>query len=396
MDIYGRDQRTYNVHRTRGEGWFLHIHTLTIGVQLACLLFAIFRTSSAASATMVNNFLISTPLDLENFYLLDGCSVSVNRSRIVFSKVNYVLSTENVGYFVSRSATNIRLLFACASLNLVVCTINRLWLWMALHEVRHHFAVIRHDLFIAWEFCLTIICVVLLKPVEEENKSLRFYFLKCTRRRANNFTTVTSYIELQVSFYTTLALFLLNALVAIIVRLKKNPGEGIINCEATQPETPYNYKWEGPGILQQQQQQQERLQSYDLPPSAMRHGEGEGTTIPGNEGVFDTTAGHVGPLEHVENRHFTPGFGPSVSRPMTPSTTTPDPGTLLNREDGAMSAPESSWRSPGDGLHVLAHPPWEASLTRFQSPPPPLSLGRMRTTQGDATTEETVELEHRR
>ncbi|ESS67129.1 hypothetical protein TcG_04898 [Trypanosoma cruzi] len=392
MNIYGRDQRAYNLHRTRGEGWLLHVHTLTIGVQLACLLFAIFRTSNAASATMANNFFVTSVLDLDDFYLLDGCSVLVNRSRTVFSKVSYSLSTENVGYFISRSATNIRLLFTCAFLNFVVCTINRLWLWMTLQELRHHFVVIRHDLFIAWELCLIIICIVLLKHVEEENKSLRFYLLKCTRRQANNFTTVTSYIELRVSFYMTLALFLLNALVAIFVRLKNNPGKRILNHEATQLETPYNHASEGPGM----QQQQQRFQSYDLSPPGVRHGEGEGTKISGNEVVLGTTAAHVGPLEHVEKRHFSPSFGPSVSRPMTPSTTTPDPGTLQNREDGAMSAPENSWRSPGDGVHALAHPSWEASLTRFQPPPPPPSLGRMRAAQGDAATEETVELEHRR
>ncbi|RNF09163.1 uncharacterized protein Tco025E_07020 [Trypanosoma conorhini] len=391
MNIYSRDQQIYNIQRTRGERWLLHLYTLSTGVQVVCFLFAIIRTANAASDSFENNFFVTSPLDLGPLRLWDNCSLSVSSSYTMFTNVSYSLSTRNVGYFVSRSVTNIRMLFTCAALNIVVCAINRLWVWLEIRELRYHFVVIRHDVFVVWELFLTIVGIVLLQPVANESEVLSKYFSYCAQKRPYGLGNVSRYVELYVSFFTALAVFSLAALAAVVVRCKKVPGDEEMEASAVQPHLPPQrllsvYSAGEAGRRWQPPQQQ----LYNPPPHVGRNAGGQGDFRPSNDVAFHTAAAPVAPLvppEDFERRHSAPSFGPSISRPMTPNTLGPDPGTLHHRGDAAVSARDGS--STGAGAQPL---------TRFQPPPPPPppSLGRQRDTQGDAATEATVELENQR
>ncbi|RNF08475.1 hypothetical protein TraAM80_02700 [Trypanosoma rangeli] len=373
MNIYGREQKIYNVERTLCERWLLHLYTFATGVQLACFIFGIIRTANAASEILDNSFFITSPLQIKPLTLKDSCSLLVEyHPETIFSSVKYLVSTDNVGYFISRNATNIRLLFTCAALNIVVCAINRMWVWMEMHEMRYHFVVIRHDVLIVWELFLTIIGIVMLEPVARERDILSTYFLKCAKTRRYALGRVTNYMELHVSFYLALSVFTLNALAAVVIRTRKNPGDGMMETPTLPPHLPPQLpSTYAPG------ETHPRRQLHNPPLHGVRNEGGNEGLQPSNGMALDTTAapmGPAGPVENIEHRCSDQGFGPSVSQPMTPITLGPRLGHLHRRDDGAMSVMDSSCRSGGVGAQLSLPPAAEAPLARFQVPPPSPSL----------------------
>ncbi|ORC84181.1 uncharacterized protein TM35_000481420 [Trypanosoma theileri] len=418
MHIYGRDQQAFRLRRSYGERFLLHCFTFVSCVQVACFLLAIIRTSNAAGNSMDNNFFFSTSLKLKPFYLDEACGIRITYSRTFFSGVTFLLDPSNVTYIVSRCATNIRLLFTCVALHLVVCVINRTSVWAGVRDVRYHFVVLRKDLFTMWELFLMVVSFVLLWTVNSENRILVLYLRSCGYSSAGTFSQILPYTELYVSLFISLAIWVLNAIAGIFMKCKKNPRDKLLKEEIAQREllnqmnefniengvhhnrehhltSTMGYHEGGEPVLASAATHEMPTLETQLPP----RGSVAAATARTSQSVLPAAVAAAAAAPSSFS------FGPSVSRPQTPTTVGLDPRGFPHVDSAADLAANVSWRSRdltdrvASTSAVIPVVPTgtgtgtgTGSSSRFQPPPPPPSANARRSGQHDGATEDTVEL----
>ncbi|KPA78352.1 hypothetical protein ABB37_06477 [Leptomonas pyrrhocoris] len=229
MHIYGKDQQAFHLERTEAELWWSRLNVLIVIVQLACFLAAIIRTSTNANNSMSNPFFSISPLQLKEPYLQAGCLYNVTRTHAFFRNVTYTMSADNVGYFVSRGALNIRYLMAITAVHVVVSMLNRLWFETNTHEIRYHFVVFRKDMVTTWEVLLMVLGMVMTWGVTKENQIMTDYLVACGGGEGGAFyNSVQPYTELIVSYIVSIAVTVLNALFAIWNLSKENPRDKML------------------------------------------------------------------------------------------------------------------------------------------------------------------------
>lgn len=226
MHIYGKDQQAFHLQRTEAERWWSRLNVLIVVVQLACFLAAIIRTSTNASNSMSNSFFAISPLNLKAAYVQEGCEYNVTRTHAFFRNVTYTMRPDNVGYFVSRGALNIRYLMAITAVHVVVSMLNRLWFETNTHEIRYHFVVFRKDMVTTWEVLLMVLGMVMTWGVTKENQIMTDYLNACnTASGGSYYNSVQPYTELIVSYIVSIAITFINALFAIWNLSKENPRD---------------------------------------------------------------------------------------------------------------------------------------------------------------------------
>ncbi|CAJ1024952.1 hypothetical protein NXY56_002802 [Leishmania guyanensis] len=380
MHIYSKDQQAFHLQRTAAEKWWSRMNTFIVVVQLACFLSVIIRTVSAASNSMTNNFFVNSILSLTPPYIVDGCVFNVTRRHAFFNNVQFSMSKDNIGYFVSRGVLNIRYLIALAGVHVVVSATNRLLFETNTHEIRYHFVIFRKDMLTTWEILLMVLAFVVTLGITEENRIMTNYITFCSKQRtvSNSFYhSVQPYTELIVSYIVSIAATVINGAFAVWNLSDKNPLD-IMRREAKQ----------------RQEEWKKMMQQYY---GVSYPGTTTTTTVSPNEdaaaappasGNGSAKDGEAGPLQHPHNRtthkglghHLTaissslrrrrshsensleldvlqpslqpalssspqqaqgaPQIGPSVSRPLTP---------LLNDEYDQVEMPEMRPQRVGEG-----------------------------------------------
>lgn len=231
MHIYGKDQQAFHLQRTQAETWWSRLNTLIVIVQLACFLSAIIRTGTNASNSMSNSLFINSVLALKSPYLVSGCVYNVTRTHAFFSNVQYQLSPDNVGYFVSRGVLNIRYLMAITVVQVVVSAVNKVWFETNTHEIRYHFVVFRKDMVTTWEVLLIVLGFVMTLGVTKENQIMTDYVTQCAGAGTigtSFYHSVQPYTELIVSYIVSMAFTVINALFAIWNLSKENPRDAML------------------------------------------------------------------------------------------------------------------------------------------------------------------------
>lgn len=231
MHIYGKDQQGFHLSRTRSETWFTRLHTIEVALQLACWITSLVRLSNAADKSMDNSFFSPSNLRLKPTFLVEGCEYHVVRDHAFFSNVSYILSPDNIEYFVSRSVLNIRYLLALTGVYLVVCTVNRIWFETNTHEIRYHFVVFRKDMVTTWEVLLMIMGIVLVLSINRENDILEEYLTICLENPLQDmkeYPSIFPLVELYVSYFVSLGILVINVLVAVWNMAKPNPRDEML------------------------------------------------------------------------------------------------------------------------------------------------------------------------
>ncbi|KPI84198.1 hypothetical protein ABL78_6738 [Leptomonas seymouri] len=229
MHIYGKDQQAFHLQRTEAELWWSRVNVLVVVVQLACFLAAIIRTGTNASNSMTNSFFSMSPLQLKSPYLKQGCEYNVTRSHAFFRNVNFKMSPDNVGYFVSRGVLNLRYLMAITAVHVVVSMLNRLWFETNTHEIRYHFVVFRKDMVTTWEMLLMVLGLVMTFGVTEENQIMTDYLTACgTEAGGAYYHSVLPYTELIVSYIVSIVITVINALFAAWNLSMENPRDKLL------------------------------------------------------------------------------------------------------------------------------------------------------------------------
>ena len=229
MHIYGKDQQAFHLQRTETERWWSRLNVLIVIVQLACFLSAIIRTSTNSNNSMTNSFFAISALQLKAPYLQPGCEYKVTRTHAFFRNVTYIMSADNIGYFVSRGALNIRYLMAITAVHVVVSMLNRLWFETNTHEIRYHFVVFRKDMVTTWEVLLMVLGMVMTWSVTRENQIMTDYLDACNG--ASNgayYNSVQPYTELIDSYIVSIAITFINAVFAIWNLSKENPRDEML------------------------------------------------------------------------------------------------------------------------------------------------------------------------
>ncbi|CAC9486696.1 conserved hypothetical protein [Leishmania infantum JPCM5] len=226
MHIYSKDQQAFHLQRTPAEKWWSRANTFIVVVQLACFLSVVIRTIAGASNSMSNSFFTNSVLSLKAPYIVDGCVYNVTRRHALFNNVQYSLSRDNVGYFVSRAVLNIRYLIALAAAHVVVSATNRLWFETNTHEIRYHFVVFRKDMITTWEILLMVLSFVVTLGITEENRIMTDYITHCAANRSTSghfYNSVQPYTELIVSYIISISATVINGAFAVWNLSKKNP-----------------------------------------------------------------------------------------------------------------------------------------------------------------------------
>ncbi|KAH9597723.1 hypothetical protein LSM04_008770 [Trypanosoma melophagium] len=412
MHIYGRDQQAFRLRRSYGEKFLLHCFTFVSCVQVACFLLAIIRTSNSVRNSMENNFFFSSKLELKPIYFNDCCGVTISYPRAFFSNVTFHLDPLNVTYLVSRCATNIRMLFTCVALHLVICVINRSSVWVGVRDVRYHFVVLRKDLFTVWEVFLMVVSFILLWGVNSENQLLARYLRTCRAPAAGTFSHIMPYAELYVSLFLSLTIWVINAIAGVFVRCKKNPRDKLIKEEKAQRELLNQMNEHNP------EKDDHNSREHPLNNTIGNHGgdpviasaatHGMSILDPNLQpkdsafggGTNTQTASHNAAAVAAPPSSLS--FGPSVSHPQTPTTVGLEPRGFSTVDSAADLAGNMSWRSRDLTDRVvspLAVVPvvgigtgTGTSSSQFHPPPPPASSNARRGGQYDGATDDTVEL----
>ncbi|KAG5479882.1 hypothetical protein LSCM4_05890 [Leishmania orientalis] len=238
MHIYSKDQQAFHLQRTLSEKWWSRVNTFIVVVQLACFLSVIVRTATGASNSMTNNFFTQSVLSLKAPYLVDGCVFNVTRRHAFFNNVHYVMSRENVGYFVSRGALNIRFLIAITGVHAVLSATNRLWFETNTHEIRYHFVIFRKDMVTTWEILLMVLGFVVTLGLVEENRIMTEYINFCSSNAGSSvlYNSVQPYTELMVSYIISMVATVINGAFAVWNLSKKNPLDAMVRETKRQQE----------------------------------------------------------------------------------------------------------------------------------------------------------------
>ncbi|CAD2221105.1 hypothetical protein, conserved [Angomonas deanei] len=233
MHLYSKDQQAFHLTRTRAEKWFTRVNTLLVAVQLACWLCAIIRTASNGSNSMRNSLFVQSDLQLREVYLTANCSYNVTRTHAFFNNVTFTMSPDNIEYFVSRGVLNIRYLMAITGVYLVVSAWNRVWFETNTHEIRYHFVIFRKDMVSTWEILLLVMGLVITFGVAEENKIMGDYLEYCNGQLYQGvYSSVLPYVELYVSYFISVAVTVINILVACANMIKHNPRKKLLKEDA--------------------------------------------------------------------------------------------------------------------------------------------------------------------
>ncbi|KAG5479494.1 hypothetical protein LSCM1_04759 [Leishmania martiniquensis] len=239
MHIYSKDQQAFHLQRTVAERWWSRVNTFIVVVQLACFLSVVIRTASGASNSMTNNFFTYSALSLKAPYIVPNCVFNVSRRHAFFNNVHYTMSRDNVGYFVSRAALNIRFLIAITGVHVVLSATNRLWFETNTHEIRYHFVVFRKDMVTTWETLLMVLGFVVTLGIVEENRIMTEYINFCSSSNAVNsvfYNSVQPYTELMVSYIISMAATVANGAFAVWNLSKKNPLDAMLRETKRQQE----------------------------------------------------------------------------------------------------------------------------------------------------------------
>ncbi|TPP54618.1 putative integral membrane protein [Leishmania donovani] len=364
MHIYSKDQQAFHLQRTPAEKWWSRANTFIVVVQLACFLSVVIRTIAGASNSMSNSFFTNSVLSLKAPYIVDGCVYNVTRRHAFFNNVQYSLSRDNVGYFVSRAVLNIRYLIALAAAHVVVSATNRLWFETNTHEIRYHFVVFRKDMITTWEILLMVLSFVVTLGITEENRIMTDYITHCAANRSTSghfYNSVQPYTELIVSYIISISATVINGAFAVWNLSKKNPLDLMLR-EAKRQQEEWRQAMEqyyGLGNSDATTAAQSQEHAGGTQPQVI-YADNRATTVspnadaaaalPVNGNELDEMKLNAPqpppqftPLPPQKQAHLQqqqPHFGPSVSRPLTPT---------LNEEYDQVEMPEVRQQGVGEG-----------------------------------------------
>lgn len=218
MHIYSKEQQAYHLSRTLGETWFSRINTVVGLMNIVCFVVSLIRYGGASSDWMSNSVFAVSPLKLLSKFEDCSCNVTVDEQRSVLQHVIYRVDKDNIGYFVSEAVQQARLLFAVAGAQAVLSFVNRAFFEFNVHDLRYNFVLFQKDMTTVWELMLLAMGVVLLKTTSPTNNVVQSY-LKCCEYELSKFSMPP--IELKISFYGTLFVYLLNMLTACYTMLSE-------------------------------------------------------------------------------------------------------------------------------------------------------------------------------
>nr|CCC93282.1 conserved hypothetical protein [Trypanosoma congolense IL3000] len=231
MDIYSRKQRILNGVRTRLETWLMHSFTASSGLQISCLAIAIFRSRDLFEATLSNSFFVHSALQLSEAYYMTDCDLTANNDISMFLNVSTQVLPTNVEYFFSRCAVHTRVLLLIAVLLVVVSFANHLLLWMDVPKIQYNFVVLRRDPLPVFQIALAVAGLFQCSTVKKDNWLLNEYLLVCDPLVSHHFHRAAPYSELVFAFVGTLIIIGVNVIVAVVVRLRDDPGDDYLNSE---------------------------------------------------------------------------------------------------------------------------------------------------------------------
>ncbi|EAN77485.1 uncharacterized protein TEOVI_000807700 [Trypanosoma equiperdum] len=328
MNVYGKDQRIHNGSRTKAESWVMHSFTAITGLQASCIAVCLFRMRGRLDNVLQNSYFITSPLQLNPVYHSQSCALEVNEDIAMFRNVTYTITGENVEYFFSRGAFNTRILFFLVAMTTFIALVNHTLLWLDISKIRYHFVVIRKDPLAVFQVSAAVAGIFQNYIVSREHKYMNDYLNTCNAPDRPSLHSVTPFIELYLLFGGTLVTFLINFLIAVILRCQKNPKEELIR--------------------ENELMQMEKSMTGELPFSGdqlMLSQRSRGDANVSNSSIPNQRLAHSrGPSEGKEFRHVDPLASPTSQLSFARRDSVPASRVSVARE-GRLSRGESARRA---------------------------------------------------